>query len=118
MLFIDDKLVIPRRYRIEGNKLVFMEANDGIKKGQHAVFVLFKLVSEYDDPTNVRYKVIQEELALGRRFVLYDMTIDKRFKITLDNLVAFDQNGRYIPDLFGQIYNRNIIKCYTLENQC
>lgn len=116
MLFIDDKLVIPRRYRIEGDKLVFMESNDGIKKGQHAVFVLFKLVSEYDDPTNVRYKVIQEELALGRRFVLYDMTIDKKFKITLDNLVAFDQNGRYIPDLFGQIYNRNIIKClYTGE---
>lgn len=111
MLFIDDKVVIPRRYRIEGDKLVFMEANDGVKQGQIAVFTLFKLVSEYDDPTNIRYKAIQEELSLGRRFILYDMTIDKKYKITLDNLVAFDQNGRYIPDLFGQIYNRNIIKC-------
>ena len=78
MLFIDDKVVIPRRYRIEGDKLVFMESNDGVKQGQIAVFTLFKLVSEYDDPTNIRYKAIQEELALGRRFILYDMTIDKK----------------------------------------
>ena len=110
-LFLED-------YRIEGDKLVFMETNDGVKKGQHAVFTLFKLVSEYDDPTNVRYKVIQEELALGRRFVLYDMTIDKKFKITLDNLVAFDQ----MVDIFQIYLVRSIIEIlssvYTLESLC
>ena len=116
MVFINDRLVIPKRYKVFEDKIVFTDENDKVLAGQNVVFVLFKLVSEYDDPTNIRYKTIQEQLALGRRFVLYDLTIDKRFKLTLDNLVAFDQNGRYIPDLFGQIYNRNIIKClYTGE---
>jgi len=109
-VYVDQKQLLPRDYIIESNKLILFDKNATFKKDQTITIMIYKFVDEYEDPRTTRYEVIKNQLSTGRRFILYDLNIDKRYKITLDNIVAFDQNGTYTPDLFGQIYNRNIIK--------
>ena len=114
MLFIQDTFIVPKRYRIEDNTLYMMDPNDYFEPQSTAVFVTFKIVDELEDPTTPRFEVIKNQLEQGKRFVLYDLGVDKHIKLTLDNFTVFDNHGEYVPDLYGQVYNRNIIKClYT-----
>ena len=109
MVFDHDKLVIPRRYRIEDNKLKFMNPADGLIGQPELTFVVLKMASQIEKKGS-RNNVLIEKYRKGKRFLLENLNIDKKRKITLDNITAFDQNGEYIPDLCGYIYNMNIIK--------
>jgi hypothetical protein len=71
---------------------------------------MLRLLSPYDDPDSWRESMISREYAKGYRYVLYDLGISKKIKITLDNLICFDEDGRLINDLEGYIYNMNVIK--------
>ena len=78
-----------------------------------------------EDPTGSRGDIIKEQIRQGNRFVLHDLDIGsievsnkwrggkkerKHVKITLDNFTVFDQLGRYMPRVSGNVYNMNIIK--------
>lgn len=110
MLFVQGTFISPNRYKIEENTVYFTQPNTYLKSGKSVTFVLLQMVNRFEDPLDDRDKIIHDQLLKGNRFVLYDLYIDKKRKITLDNFVTFDQNGEYIPDLYGYIYNMNIIK--------
>lgn len=117
LVFQNGLFVNPNRYTIdEKHKLfIFLDPNDsGTMNLGHPkrmlTFVVLRIVDAFADPISVRDKVIKEQILQGSRFILYDLNIPKNMKITLDNLICFDQNGEYIPDLIGKIYNLNIIK--------
>jgi hypothetical protein len=68
---------------------------------------------EKDNPRN---RLLLDLYRKGRRFPFYNLNIDKKRKLTLENITAFDQNGEYVDDLMGYIYNMNIIKqLYTSD---
>ena len=98
------------------DKLVFMSEEDNdliIEDAQHSkdiILCLLRIVDPLYEPILSKDNVLAEQLSKGRRFVLYDMNIDKKYRVTLDNLICFDQDGKYISDLYGYIYNMNIIK--------
>lgn len=110
MMFVQNTFISPNRYKIEDNKIIFTQTGDYLVANKSVTFILLKMANKFEDPLDDRDKLINEQLKKGNRFVLYDLNIDKKRKITLDNFVTFDQNGEYIPDLYGYIYNMNIVK--------
>ena len=110
IVFIQDTFISPQRYRIENNTIITDFDGYYFEKDSSVVIVVLKMVNVLEDPITDHDKVVKDEMNRGRRFVLYDLNIDKRYKITLDNLTVFDNYGHYMPDLFGEIYNLNIIK--------
>ena len=111
MMFINNTFINPRRYEIVDNKAIQMrDPNDKIPIDKSITFVLLKKANEFEDPTDKRGDIIKDLMQKGYRYVLYDLNIDKRRRITLDNFITFDQNGRYLPDLYGRVYSTNIIK--------
>ena len=117
ILFVNDTFISPRRYRIENNVLYFMDSKtDGVFSGASLIFVLLRMSNELEDPTTDQGRIVKDQLEKGKRFVLFDMDIDKKIKIELENLICFDQNGEFIPDLYGYIYNTNIIKDLHTSN--
>lgn len=116
MMFIQDTFISPDRYKVENNIITTMWKKDHFNLNKSVVLVLFKIVNRFEDPINDHDRVIKEQIDQGKRFVLYPLNIDKKIKISLDNIISFDNNGQYIPDLFGEVYIRNIIKClYSSE---
>lgn len=116
MMFVQDTFISPDRYKVENNKITTMWVKDHFNLGKSVVLVLFKIVNRFEDPINDHDRVIKEQIDQGKRFVLYPLNIDKHIKISLDNMVVFDNYGQYLPDLFGEVYLRNIIKClYSSE---
>lgn len=120
-VFINGKFLHPNRYNINNGRLEFPTAgmitssstvDDWIELegAKEVTFVALRLANEYQDGTNFGNELIAEQYAQGSRFILYDTNIDKNFKLTLDNFVVFDQIGRYMPEITGEILNRNIIK--------
>ena len=109
MLFIQNTFISPLRYVIEDNKII-MQEGDLIKSNKTAVIISLRIVNEIEDPLNKHTQIKKDEISKGRRFVLYELNIDKRYSITLDNFICFDQNGEYISDLVGRVLNLNIIK--------
>ena len=113
LLFVNGTLIRPDRYDINSNNEIVMRSdlpeNDffGLKE---VLIVFLTFENEYDDPTDPRGKIIREQMEQGGRFILFDLNIDPRIKLTLDNFVIFDQNGQYMPDITGEIMNMNIIK--------
>ena len=111
MVFYQDTFVFPDRYIINDRQQIELtKTRDYFLDDKSIVFVLLKMVNRFEDPLDDHDKVVKEETDKGRRFVLYDLGIDKSRVITIDNFVCFDNKGRYIPDLFGEVYNRNVIK--------
>ena len=116
MMFVQDTFIDPSRYTISNNKVTMSDPNDKFPVGSNVIFVILRLSNEINNtnPGNSPGSTKQEEYAKGNRFVLYDIGsaygIGRRAKLTLDNFVAFDQDGSYMPDLYGKIYNNNIIK--------
>lgn len=114
MMFVNDTFIYPRRYTIvKSNSDIFIEMRDSSDRflsGKSVTFVLLKKANEFEDPTDKRGEIIKDFMTKGYRYVLYDLNIDKRRRITLDNFITFDQNGRFLPDLYGRIYNTNVIK--------
>lgn len=115
-IFVQDTFISPRRYKIENNILTLLQPNDLFNIDESVVIVTFKMVDQSEDPTDKHYEIIHNEQEKGKRFVLYDLGINRYTKLTLDNFIVFDGKGRYIPDLYGKVYNRNIIRnLYTDE---
>ena len=111
MMFYQDTFVFPDRYIInERQEIELTTTRDYFMDKRSVVFVLLKMANRFEDPLDDHDRVIKEETEKGRRFVLYDLGIDKSRVITIDNFVCFDNQGKYIPDLFGEVYNRNVIK--------
>lgn len=110
MLFIQDVFISPQRYMIKDGTLTFVQTGDTFPNNKRGTVVCFKMLSDLEDPTNREDEIRKEQLDKGNRFFLYDLNIDKRYQITLDNFVCFDDQGRYIPDLYGKVYPMNIIK--------
>ena len=73
------------------------------------IYVILKMASQIEKDT-VKNRMLLDQYGKGKRFLLHKLHIDKSRKITLENITAFDQNGEYIDDLIGHIYNMNIIK--------
>ena len=110
MLFIQDVFISPSRYTIDNGTLTFIQIGDTFPNNKSCILVCFKMLSDLEDPTTMEDTIKKEQLDKGNRFFLYDLNIDKRYQITLDNFVCFDDQGRYIPDLYGKVYPMNIIK--------
>lgn len=111
MLFIQNTFISPERYIIEDNTVILTKyTGDMFLKDKHATFVLLKMVNKFEDPIDDHDRVVYEEVQRGRRYVLYELPINKYRQITIDNFVTFDNDGYYISNLFGEVMNRNIIK--------
>ena len=111
MMFLQNTFVSPDRYVIEDNYVrLDTYTGDQFLDKKHVTFVLLKMVNRFEDPIDDHDRVVQEEVQRGRRYVLYELPIDKHKMITIDNFVTFDNNGYYISNLFGEVMNRNIIK--------
>ena len=116
MLYVHDTFIPPQRYRIVNNKTVeFVQPGDGLLGFPNITIVLIKMATQLEKDT-ARNKMVIEQYRKGKRFVLTNTGIDKKRKITLENITAFDQNGEYVDDLMGYIYNMNVIKqLYTSD---
>ena len=111
MMFMQNTFISPERYEISDNTVTMTKySGDHFLRGKHITFVLLKMVNKFEDPLDDHDKVVYEQVQKGRRYVLYELPIDKRRQITIDNFVTFDNQGYYIPNLFGEVMNRNIIK--------
>ena len=127
MMFVGGTFISPDRYDIIDGKTVSLKEKsfDRFKVGFGVTFVLLRMVNEMEDPTGSRGDIIKEQIRQGNRFVLHDLDIGsievsnkwrggkkerKHVKITLDNFTVFDQLGRYMPRVSGNVYNMNIIK--------
>lgn len=122
MLFVQDTFIDPKRYEVINGYVYFVQKGDTMTihpdshtPSKSCTIVTLKMVNEFEDPTKNGGRSPEgdkkrREFDRGRRYVLYDLMIDKKYKLTLDNFVCFDQHGEYIPDLRGKIYNMNIIK--------
>ena len=127
MMFVGGTFISPDRYDIIDGKTVSLKEKsfDRFKVGFGVTFVLLRMVNEMEDPTGSRGDIIKEQIRQGNRFVLHDLDIGsievsnkwrggkkerKHIKITLDNFTVFDQLGRYMPRISGNVYNMNIIK--------
>jgi len=115
MVYNHNTLVVPQRYRIENNQLIFVHPGDGLQGNPSLIFVVLKMASQIEKD-NPRNKLLLDLYRKGRRFPFYNLGIDKKIKLTLENITAFDQNGEYIDDLMGCIYSMNVIKqLYTSD---
>lgn len=108
-IFISDTFITPASYVINNNTFTFTNGYT-MNTGEMMVICVLKMVDEFEDPTTPRGSVIYNQLVNGKRFVLYDLDIDKNIKISIDNFICFDVNGEFIEDLYGKIYDNNIIK--------
>lgn len=115
MLYNHNTLIVPQRYRIVDNKVQFVQSGDGLLDSASITVVVLKMASQIEKD-NPRNRTLIDLYRKGRRFPLYNLGIDKKRKLTLENITAFDQNGEYVDDLMGYIYNMNIIKqLYTSD---
>jgi hypothetical protein len=112
MVFVNDTFVSPYRIRfLDGNRFQLLEDGDfTFTPSSNVVIVFIAVLNTLENPINERDTAIALQIKRGDRFILYDLGIPKKYKITLDNLLCFDEEGKYIPDLIGQIYNYNVIK--------
>lgn len=110
MVFRNGTFVSPNRYTIANGELRMGEDDIPFDSSTSLIFIMLKLVNPYDDPTRWRESIVAHEIRKGYRFVLYDLGIAKRIKVTLDNLLCFDDDGRLITDLRGKVYDLNVIK--------
>ena len=124
--FINGKFISPDRYTIKDNILTLKDPNYfRVKESYGVTFVLLKMLDEITDPSGKRGSIIDYQQKQGSRFVLYDMNDNEDAgdwdafekgaltiwnKLTLDNFVVFDQYGKYMPDIIGEVFNMNIIK--------
>ena len=109
MIFVNNTFVSPVKYTIENN-IITMKDDFQFDENDLIFVITIELVNEITDFITPRGRIINKELTKGRRFILYDLGISKKIKISLSNLVCFDQNGKLITDLNGYVYNYNIIK--------
>lgn len=121
-VFVNGTFISPYRYDIVGSELIIdPESGYLFNKNADIVLVMLKLVSALEDPKSWREKMVQNEIAKGYRFILYDLGIPKEIKITTDNFLCFDDDGLLITKVKGKVYNYNIIKRLTtnepLEHQ-
>ena len=139
MIFNNDVFIQPNRYMIIDNEVVFKDLTnqDNIHAGSvtrvigkdgnganvtvtsepsFITFCLLRIVDDMEDPQSLRDKIIRNQLLSGGRYILFDTNIDKHIKLTLDNFVTFDEEGKYISDLWGKVYNLNIIKQLKTES--
>lgn len=110
MVFRNSTFISPYRYQISGRELVMNEDELPFDSNTSLIFVMLKMVSPYDDPTQWRESMMAREMEKGQRFILYDLGISKKIKITLDNFLCWDEEGKLITDLRGKVYELNIIK--------
>lgn len=109
IVFRNGTYVNPNRFTLDNNTIIFGDDDLPIDKC-NLTCIMLRILSPYDDPDSWRESMISREYSKGNRFVLYDLGISKKIKITLDNLICFDEDGRLINDLMGYIYNLNVIK--------
>lgn len=116
MLFRNNTFVNPTRYEIIDNTLRLNEDEIPFDSNTSLIFVMLKMISPTEDTSGWRNTMINQEIEKGYRFVLYDIGISKKIKITIDNFLCFDEDGTLITDLKGYVYDLNIIKrLSTLE---
>lgn len=108
IVFVNGTLISAYRYKIENNTICMKDYT--FSENANIILVMLKTIDELEDPYIWRSKVIYNELSKGKRYILYDLHIPKEIKITLNNLLCFDEDGCLITDLIGSIYNYNIIK--------
>lgn len=109
IVFRNGTYVNPTRFTLDNNTIIFTDDDLPIDKC-NLTCIMLRILSPYDDPDSWRESMISREYSKGNRFVLYDLGISKKIKITLDNLICFDEDGRLINDLMGYIYNLNVVK--------
>lgn len=115
--FVNGTLIDPSRYDIEDGYVKMRKDLNNTSKGEpgftigkEVLFVFLKILNELEDPTGYRGEIMRDQMRRGSRFILYDLNIDKKVKITMDNLLVFDNKGRFMSEVMGEIYNMNIIK--------
>ena len=110
IVFKNSTLVSPYRYSIVDNTIIMNNENDILDEDCNIIVVMLELTHILDDPSTWREKMIKEEINKGNRYILYDLGISKKIKITTNNFLCFDSNGLLITNLQGYVYNYNIIK--------
>lgn len=110
IVFKNSTLLSPYRYSINNNTITMNNEDDILDENCNLIVVMLELTHILDDPVTWREKMIKEEISKGNRYILYDLGISKKIKITTNNLLCFDSQGLVITNLQGFIYNYNIIK--------
>ena len=110
IVFKNSTLVSPYRYSISNNTITMNDENDVLDEDCNLIVVMLELTHILDDPVTWREKMIKEEISKGNRYILYDLGVSKKIKVTTNNLLCFDSKGFVITNLQGFIYNYNIIK--------
>ena len=134
--FVNGTLIDPNRYTIKSKTVsgktryyVDMDTSlantyykttttdgSGFELNKEVMFVILRVSSSIEDPSNPGEEEIKGIYQQGGRFVLYDLNIDKHIKITLDNFILFDMEGKYMPEITGEVFNYNIIKMIISTN--
>lgn len=109
VLFVNSAFISPYRYTISNN-IITMTDNFKFDPNSIIMIHMLELVNDFEDLATPRGRIIKPELDKGRRYILYDLGIPKEIKISLANLLCFDQHGWLINELKGHVYNYNIIK--------
>lgn len=117
--FVNGLLIDSNRYDIEDGYVIMKDNLDnlyhgdpGFAVGKEVIFVILRLTmsNPLDETTLIRTQIIQQQWLEGARFILRDLNINKKVKITMNNLTIFDNQGRYMPEVIGEVYSMNIIK--------
>lgn len=106
MIFRNNILLSPLKYSIENGNTIRSNFN----LNDNIIVIMLEMTHILEDPITWREKMIKEELDKGNRYLLYDLGISKRIKITTNNFLCFDSEGYIITNLIGEVYNYNIIK--------
>lgn len=117
VMFVNGSLIIPERYEIENGYVIMKneyinsyDGQPGFPLNKEVTFVLIKMVTDYDEPYQDRWKEFNHLTKNGHRFILRDLNIDSSIKITPTNLTVFDIEGRYIWPVQCEVFSGNIIK--------
>ena len=117
IMFANGSLVIPERYEIEDGYVVMKDdyinsydGQPGFPLNKEVTFVLIKMVTDYDEPYQDRWKEFHQLTKNGHRFILRDLNIDGSIKITSTNLTVFDIEGRYMWPIQCEVFSGNVVK--------
>lgn len=114
-LFKNGEIISPDEYIVKKNEISF-ESPLSSSDITNITICLFQIKDNINYPISEKDIMFSNAIKEGKRFILYDLGIPGWYNITLDSLICFDQEGKYISDVYGHIYGLNVIKyLYTSE---
>ena len=112
VVFVNDTFVSPYRMQfIDGKSIKLLKDPDfNFTSSTNVTIVFLAILNTLEEGITDRDKLIIEQIKRGNRFIFYDLGVPKKYKLTIDNFLCFDEAGKFIPDLIGRIFNYNVVQ--------